>query len=448
MNNDNLDELYISYFFPPDNQVSGINVYKRIVENKRKIDVLHGYNNSSINSDIFNQYINNQITVDINGNYDWVDFIFEFIKQGLNSITHDYKKIYSRSWLMANHFLAAEYKFKNTDCFWTAEFSDPLIYDITNKIKNYKEMIINNKVYIDEINAEIINYNKKHNTSFDLIKNKTSAYYIAEYLVYIFADKIVFTNYNQSIVMLDQFPQDIKEYILNKIEIKPHSTLPDEYYHLKNVNLNLNENYINMAYFGSDYYSLRHFESLFYAADSINHNNNVKIYLFLNDEKLIKNLINTLKLPDSFIIKKPLSYFEFLNATTQYDVLIVNDLITKDNFKLNPYLPSKLSDYLGSKTDIWALYEKESVLSKYDLKYMSDIHNLNECRSEFIKILNDKSQCVKYNVDEDYLFKRLTKLNQLYENEFRKNEKLKKENNEILSSNSWKITKPLRKLRK
>ena len=441
MNKGNSDELYITYFFPPDNQVSGINVFKRIVENKRQVDVLHAKHTLGDNSNIINEYVANHITVDVDYNYDWAEFIFEFIKQGLKSINKKYDKIYSRSWLMANHFLAAEYKFQSGDVIWTAEFSDPLIYDITNKAKRYKEMIIDNKEYISKINGNIKDYNKIHSTSFDLVKNKTSAYYIAEYLVYLFADNIVFTNENQCEVMLNQFPQDIKEHISDKIIIKAHTTLPEKYYTIKDVDLDLDNDCLNIAYFGSDYYSLRHFESLFYAVDSIYHKDKIKIYLYLTDDKLIKNIIKTLNSPDCFHVKKSLDYFEFLNATTKFDILIVNDLITKNNFKINPYLPSKLSDYKGSSTNIWAFYEKGSVLSKQNLKYKSDIHDLDGCREEFLKILYEFGYLEKYYVDEDYLFKRLTSLNQLYEKEYHKNIKTKKNNTSM-------IKKAINKLRK
>ena len=304
-------------------------------------------------------------------------------------------------------------------------------------------MIIDNKEYIDRINSNIADYNKKHETSFDLIEYNSSAYFIAEYLVYLFADKIIFTNSNQCEVMLNQFPIDIKNHIHDKIKIEPHFTLPERYYNIEDVDLNLNEDYIIIAYFGNDYYALRHFESLFYAIDSLKHKfrDKLRIYLFINDEKLIKNLINSLNSHDLFIVKKPLNYFEFLNATTKFDVLIVNDLITKDNFSKNPYLPSKLSDYLGSSSDIWAFYEKGSSLSKYNLKYMTDVYDLRACRFELVKILeNHGFGDDEYSFDEDYLFKRLTNLNILYEKEYRR-----KLNKKVTSK---RFKNPFRKWRK
>lgn len=458
----NCDELYISCLFPPSDYVSGINVLKRIIESNVEVDVLHinlkSSDNSVLNKNI-EKFINNHLIIDIDCNYDWADCIFEVIKRGLSALKNDYAKIYSRSWLMSNHFLALEYKFLHKDVFWQAEFSDPLIYDLSNKPKRYKQMIIEDDEYIAKINNQIDNYNSEHGTDFDLVKNNTSAYFICEYLTYLFADKLIFTNENQREIMLNQFPIDIKEHIFNKTEIKAHSILPYEYYHLNEIDLDLNDEYLNIAYFGNDYYGKRHFESIFYAFETLNHKylDKVKFHIFTSDEDIIKNLINTLDSFENFIVKKPLSYLEFLNACTQFDVLVVTDVITEGIFELNPYLPSKLSDYLGSNTDIWALYENDSTLSKYDLKYNSDISDFKACRSQLVKILNDHDFVDEdFTIDEEsYLIKRLTVLNELYEMEFRrkvnfrnKADNLEKLNNEILSSNSWKLTEPLRKIRK
>ena len=445
------DELYISYFFPPDMHVSGINVFKRIIENKKTVDILHAnLNNSSPDLELYSQYINNNISVDVKCNFDWADGIFEFVQKGMNAIEYDYKQIYSRSWLMSNHFLAAEYKFKNPDCFWKAEFSDPLIYDLSNKSKNYKEMIINNEAYIEKINNQIIDYNIKYNCDFDLIENGSSAYFIAEYLVYLFSDEIVFTNKNQREVMLNQFPVDIKKHIFNKTKIQMHSTLPKKYYFIDEINLDLNNDFINMAYFGSDYYGKRHFESLFYAIESLNHKfkNKLKIFLFLNDVSLINNLVKGLKSKELFVVKKPLDYFKFLNAMTQFDILLVNDVITEGNYEINPYLPSKVSDYLQSDSDVWAFCEDKSSLSQINFKYKSQINDFEECLNQLVNILHDRGFIDEnYSVSNDYIFNRLTLLNELYESEFRAKTKSKKDYEDILSSNSWKITNVFRKLK-
>ena len=254
-------------------------------------------------------------------------------------------------------------------------------------------------------------------------------------MVYLFADEVIFTNENQRRIMLGQFPADVEDLVLSKCQIKRHPTLDERFYRIKDVELDLDGDCINIAYFGNDYYSKRHFESLFYAVEALNHKykDKIQIHLYSKSDKLLKKLIPS----EAFSIIKPVGYLDFLNATTKYDVLIVNDVVTRDNFEVNPYLPSKLSDYLGSGSDVWALYEKGSSLSKMDVKYKSDMSDYGSCLNELIRILDDygfgDDGCT---VDEDYFNKRFTRLNEIYEKEFRGKlrlerevKKLRKENN-------------------
>ena len=450
------DELYISFLFPPAESVSGITVFKRIVENNKMVDVLQSQIKSPRHNELDNlidDYVSDRILVDVGCNNDWADCIFKSVKEGMKSIKGDYKKIYSRSWLMSNHFLAYEYKMNHPEVYWTAEFSDPLIFNLDNEPKTYREMIIDDESYISKVNKEIINLNEDTGYDFKLIESGSTAYFIAEYFVYLFADKIIFTNENQRKVMLDQFPVDVKSFVLDKSEIEMHPTLNDEFYHIKDVDLDLDENHINMAYFGNDYYSKRHFESLFYAVEALNHKygDRIRVYLYLSNRNMVKSLIPS----ERFIVKKPLEYLDFLNATTKFDVLIVNDLATNGNFEVNPYLPSKLSDYLGSGSDIWVLYEKESTLSGFDLKYKSDMADYNDCLETLVKILKDYGYVDdSYSTDYNYLNNRFTYLNELYEKEYknkndlkRKVKKIKKENKEIKSSSAWKISRSIKKLK-
>lgn len=257
--------------------------------------------------------------------------------------------------------------------------------------------------------------------------------------------------------MLNQFPIDIRDFVMDKSEIIMHPTLDEEFYHLSPVDLKLDDEFLNIAYFGRDYYGQRHFESLFYSIESLNHKfkDKVRFYLFIENKALVKKLIRPLESSGNFIVKKPLKYFEFLNASTQFDVLIVNDVVTKDVWPVNPYLPSKLSDYLGSSTDIWGFCEKGSALSGFDLKYKSYMNDFKSCREELVKILEDYDfRDDDYSFDDDYFIKRLTTLNKMVDFEFNtrlklrdENKLLKKSNEDILTSNSWKLTKPLRKFR-
>lgn len=461
---DNVDKLVISFKFPPSDDVSGIVVGKRIIKDDSLVDVIHNEVDESefLNFDVIEKYINERFVVSVDGKRDSHTAIKEFIRQSFDILNEKdtYREIYSRSWYMANHFLAMEYKFKHPDVFWTAEFSDPVSRKMDGNLRMNKAAMVENDKYISKLNSKIAQLNQ----NFRPLENPNVSYFIAEYLTFIFADKIIFTNPNQCEIMLEIYDEEFRNFVMDKSVIIPHPTLDDEFYHLEEHEMELNSSDVNIAYFGNIYYISRHFEALFYAFDSLNHKykDKLKFHLFLNNDYYFKILINDLDIKDSITIRKPLRYFEFLNATTQFDVLLINDTITKDFYRINPYLPSKLSDYKGSHIDIWAIYENGSVLSSQNVKYKSSMTDYRQSTEVLIDILKDHGyDDDSYTLNDSVYENRITQLNLTMKKEVnaknryrrqikklkKENKRLKEENDKILSSNSWKITKPLRKLR-
>lgn len=461
------DKLVVSFKFPPDNDVSGIVVAKRIIQNNSKVDLLYNsIDNESLDFERLDDFINERFVTSVDDKRDSVDCIFNFINQGLELIgDKEYKEIYSRSWYMSNHYLALEYKLSHQDVIWTAEFSDPVLRDMQGNIKNYKSAVLDKKDYIDKLNRNIEGLDYKP------LDYPGNTFFIAEYLTFLFADKIIFTNTNQRDMMLETYDDDIRQLVMAKSQIMPHPTLDESYYHIKESDIRLDEEDINMAYFGTTYYILRHFEPLFYAYESLNHKykDKIKFHIFINDADFLNVLIDELDFKENIVMHKLLNYLEFLNATTKFDILLVNDTITEGRFSVNPYLPSKLSDCKGSSKDIWAIYEKNSTLSKEDVKYKSSMGDFKQSKEVLVQILNDYGyEDVDSSFDENYYEKRIADLNRIVRKEFNaknklqtknsklmddikklkaENKKLKDKNEEILSSNSWKITKPLRNLR-
>ena len=461
---DNVDKLVISFKFPPSDDVSGIVVGKRIINEGSPVDVLHNEVDESefLKFDVIDKYINERFIVSVDGKRDSHEQIREFIRQGFDILDKNdvYHEIYSRSWYMANHFLAMEYKFRHPEVFWTAEFSDPVSRKMDGTIRITKASMVENEKYIDKLNSRIAQVNP----DFKPLDVPNVSYFIAEYMTFMFADKIIFTNPNQREIMLEIYDDEFRKFVIDKSVIIPHPTLSDDFYYLEEHKMELDENDVNIAYFGNIYYISRHFEALFHAFDSLNHKHKdkLKFHLFLNNDYYFKILINDLDIKESIILRKPLRYFEFLNATTQFDVLLINDTITKDFYTINPYLPSKLSDYKGSHIDIWAIYENGSVLSTQDVKYKSSMTDYTQSTQVLVDILKDNGYGDEsYTLNDSVYENRITQLNLTMKKEVnaknkyrrqikklkKENKRLKEENEKILSSNSWKITKPLRKLR-
>lgn len=490
--NDSVDELVISFLFPPSKDVAGMVLAKRHMLAGKRFDVIHADVKDNCDyefSEHVDEYVNNRILTDSDCHSARLKTIFKCVDQSMEKLDKCdvYKKISTRVWKIPNNFLAFEYKLKHPEVYWEAEFSDPILYDTQNRKRGDMDRTkeIYDEDYLEKINNEIIKINKENNTNFELLNTPTSVYLLVEYLAYLFADNIIFTNKHQREVMLNQFPIDIKDFVLAKSEIKPHPILPKEYYFIKDYKVNLDSSKINIGYFGN-IYSKRNFEAIFYAFETLNHKYKDKLafHFYINDKKFFKKLTKDLEISKNIILNDTIDYLDFLNLTTKFDVLIINDLITSDCFEVNPYRPSKLSDYMGSGSDIWAMCEKGSTLDEETVRYKSYIDDYSSFSEILVEILNDKDY-----VDDDfyvdgmshYFQKRLTSLNIGFDEEHKEfnkikskkenidrrysklkkknaklddeikklkkeNEKLKAENEEILSSNSWKVTKSFRKV--
>ena len=430
-----VEDLYITSKFPPFNDVSGIVFSKRIIKENKKVDVVYsdfeGEKDYEINS-LIDNYIENRIIVDGNYAHSTVTGINHFRKEGMkkiNKVKREYKNVVSRTWTFESHFLALDYKLEHPEVKWIAEFSDPMRFDVNNNLRKGSGFNTDPE-YFETINEKILALNselfgKNTDKYFPNINPGDEIYLLVEYLPFLFADVVRFTNKNQREIMLSSFPYDIKEFVLKKSEVSRHPTLDEEYYYLKESNQKIDENYLNFAYFGT-YLGKRHLEYLFKSFEEVNENikNKMRIYLFVPNPDLIKLNLNELSIYNNIIIGEKLPYLEFLNLTTKMDILIVNDLLTTGVFDINPYLPSKFADYLGSGKDIWCICEKNSSLDKFNFKYKSHIIDYESTKQTLGKIVKDKLNINEgiFNDDIDsnqYYQDRITNLNNLLEDVYK-----------------------------
>lgn len=383
--------LVIGYAFPPFSDTSAITLSKRVLNMDGIIDVVQNdigdirKIDESLNK-IFGHNINKKFLLNAPTTFFEWEYIKIFVSSALKKIdkfsSDYYKEVYSITMLPASHFLAFEYKMNNPKTHWIAEFSDPMLYDIEGNERISK---IHDEKYLNRIN--------KYLNELNLPLAKNSVSFLCEYLPFIFADEIIFTNSNQMDYMLNKFPyREIKDLVLKKSKVKPYPVLPKKMYHLVESDYFVDKSCINFAYFGV-FYGSRNLESLFYAFENIDENlkKKFKFHVFTDNPNLIKDLTDRLSVSDNLIINPYVNYLEFLNLCTIFDCLIVNDAEVKENLLTNPYLPSKLMDYLGSGTDIWAICERDSPLDGYDLKYKSYLDDYNSLKETMIQIMVDRS---------------------------------------------------------
>ena len=91
---------------------------------------------------------------------------------------------------------------------------------------------------------------------------------------------------------------------------------------------------------------------------------NFRVNVFTNINAKTNGFYNNSDFKDYIRLNPYLDYFEFLNLTEQMDILMIYDAHTKGIKDVNPYLPSKLSDYLGSSAYTLAFIEEGSILSE------------------------------------------------------------------------------------
>src|SRR5699024_688347 len=144
--------------------------------------------------------------------------------------------------------------------------------------------------------------------------------------------------------------------------ISEHPTLSNKYYSLQESDYKFNKSEINIAYFGN-FYSRRGINDILKIKEIADEYNKTSItfHLFINTQYLAEKDIELIN-DKNIKLNNYVPYLEFLNLIKNLDVLLLFDSITSDIKYINPYLPSKLSDYLGSSNNILAVVEEGSVL--------------------------------------------------------------------------------------
>jgi glycosyltransferase involved in cell wall biosynthesis len=373
-----VDRLVVAYNFLPYSDTGAMVTGKRIREEGRPVDVVtHKMDGiraqDSSHLSIAQPYVQFVSSVDGPATFASYIGIVAFCMQGTAAIEtwkskagRQYKDIYSRAMWPASHFLAALYKTRHPEVRWTAEFSDPIQLDNTGLYRKAP-------FKLDRMAQEILDSLNEGDR--EMLASNLDVYFWAENLAYVLADELVFTNSNQLHVM-DRYAEDrMRRVIRSKAHIEEQPTLSADFYRVQDCKLSLESNRVNIAYFG-EFYSTRGLNEVLEAFRLLpaGAHSKVRLHIFTSNVNAAKKAIDGLVGPANGVRVSPsLPYFEFLNALTKFDCLIVNDAVSSGLHEVNPYLPSKLSDYRGAGTPIWAIVERGSVLSGLALDYMTSV---------------------------------------------------------------------------
>ncbi|MBC7630884.1 glycosyltransferase [Aeromicrobium sp.] len=368
LNHRRAKDLAIAYAFPPASDTSALVAARRLRERGVAVDVV-SHNMAALRSEdssgstIIAPYLGRHTVVSGKPVFaSWPDVVL-FCRKGMAAVEHwelssgIYRSVYSRAMWPASHVLAAMYRIRRPAARWVAEFSDPLSRNIHHEVRPGRRGD-------DDLTAEI---DAAAVAAGFPVPDGCSLFQWIEHVTFALADELMFTNVNQRSYMLDLVADPaLRQRVLDRSVIAPHPTLPPEFYEMRTIDYPLDRQKVHVAYFGA-FYATRGLAEVLEAMrqQPASERSRLVLHVFTGDPEAMRTTIaHDPALRDCVRVNPYVSYLEFLNLTTRFDCLLVNDVDTSKTSTINPYLPSKLSDYRGSGTPIWAIVEPDSILSQ------------------------------------------------------------------------------------
>ncbi|KFE41831.1 hypothetical protein [Staphylococcus agnetis] len=362
LNKDKAETLVIAYCFPPYIDTSGNVMAKRIRDKNEIVDVISNNMARLRQTDekltsLSHHLIDRHYQLEAKQAFSSWESISGFVEQGLEVLQQNsktYQHLYSRAMFPQSHFLAYEIKQKYPDIFWRAEFSDPLHSTVTSDLRFAP---IEDTQYIETIKSQLKPELKA------LVDD--NVFNVCELLALSDANELIFTNENQLEYMIARFDDTLKHSIRQRAVISRHPIPLKSDYRKEMTHYTVDPDVINLGYFGN-FYETRGFNEIELVCKYLEAKGetNFKIHCFTNVKGNVKALHRNSDFNDYIVLHSLVGYFEFLNITTLLDGLLLFDAHTKGIKSINPYIPSKLSDYKGSGKAIWAFTEEKSIMDQ------------------------------------------------------------------------------------
>lgn len=371
-------DLVVSYCFAPYADTSAVVAAKAIVERGNIVDVISNNQDRVRRTDsslttIAGRFVENSISIDAPPSFAGWQHICEFVVKGSAAANRQdarvggYRTLYSRVLWTGSHFLAAKFKLNHPQVVWTAEFSDPVSTDA-------KGLPRKGELVRDQLFEE---FARGVRAAGYPVLASNNLFEWCEYITYVLADEIVFTNHNQRDYMVSRIAsKKLRRRVLEKATVRFHPVPPQRSYSVIHSDYQLSPHVVNIGYFGA-FYSNRGLDSVLTALANapVQVRRQVRLHVFTDRTKEFGTTVKLMGLAGNVLIHKYLPYLEFLNVATRFDVLLVNDVERGGELPINPFLPSKYSDYVGSGSQIWALVDEGSPLSQRDVAYKTPVGN-------------------------------------------------------------------------
>lgn len=387
-------KLIASYCYPPYSDVSGIVAAKRVLQAGQPVDVIANamdsirhkdYSLTRIGGDLVRRFAAVKSATAFSS---WKS-VEEYVNLGYATASRwqeeqgSYEQVYSRAQFAASHFLGARLKLAQPDLHWTAEFSDPLSHDVMgqDRVAPLQEGRL---VHMLRDGMQAAGFTAPDNAN--LLE-------LCEVLAFSLADEVVFTNPLQRDFMLERCHDPLlAERARGVGTVSPHPTLPREFYSLAPTTYQVPDDKVNIGYFGT-FYANRGVGLLLNALAQCPSwiTDAVRLHVFTSKPDDLTASAQNMGVDHCMSIGPYVDFLEFLNLADRMDVLLVNDAVTPKGGLVNPFLPSKWSDYKGSTTPVWGIIEEGSMLdSMTEIAYRTPVEHLSGIQAALAQIVTDR----------------------------------------------------------
>jgi len=382
--------LVVAYGFAPSTDTSAVVMAKRVLADGVPVDVVSQDLSSVSGTDpglasLVAPLVRRQAVLGGEPEYGGWATIRRFVSEGLDAVARleleaggSYAEVRSRAMWPAAHFLAARYRLLTPDAAWTAEFSDPLLHTVAGEQRR-------RRFGDDDVAEDLWQAVRSADPS---LTRPDNVWEMVELLPYAVADTVVFTNELQREHMLGYCrSRALAERARERSIVSPHPSPPAAAYSLSSAALEREPGTVAIGYFGV-FYPTRGLTEVWDALAALRERvpGLIACAADISSDSAIQAISGVVDRPVRMVVHGPgvgvaggkyVPYLDFLHLATQLDVLLVGDARTAGTHDVNPYLPSKWSDYAGSGTPVWAVSEPGSVLSGLPATYGSSLGDVD-----------------------------------------------------------------------
>lgn len=373
-------DLVIAFAFPPFADTAAVVAAKRVREAGRPVDVIQNVMSGKRSVDpsldqIAGDLVRRRAKLRTPTLFSSWKGVPGFTEPGLEQALEwdadgpGYERVYSRAHWVPSHFLAAQFTARRPHVRWTAEFSDPLSLYVDARERFTR---VQDGPLLQELRDAV------RAAGFDPPGDNLFSW--VEALPYALADELVFTNGNQRDLMLGRIADpELEARARERASVRPHPTLPEEFYRLTDPELELAPGRLHIGYFGN-FYATRGLGTVLTALAALpgDVRDRLTLNVFTSSPADLEAAVTAAGLGRTGVVRaRPfVDYLDFLALSTRMDVLLLNDAVTAGTFAVNPFLPSKWSDYLGSGRPVWGIVEHGSPLSARRLDHRTPVNHV------------------------------------------------------------------------